>query len=50
MTRISKAIRSIAIALTLSGLALGSLAVTGAMRSNVLIADGSSQRGDWDPG
>lgn len=50
MNRIAKTIRSIAIALTLSGLALGSLAVTGAMQSNVLIADGSGQRGDWDPG
>lgn len=50
MTRISKAIRSLAIALTLSGLTLGSLAVTGAFQNNVLIADGSGQRGDWDPG
>jgi len=50
MIRISKSIRSIAIALTISGLALGSLAVSGAFHSNVLIADGSSQRGDWDPG
>lgn len=50
MNRITKTIRSIAIALTLSGLALGSLAVTGALTNNVLIADGSGQRGDWDPG
>jgi hypothetical protein len=50
MTRISKTIRSIAIALTLSGVALGSLAVSGALQNTVFIADGSGQRGDWDPG
>lgn len=50
MTRISKAVRTIALALTLSGLALGSLAAMGVTPTNTLIADGSSQRGDWDPG
>ena len=50
MTRISKVIRTALFALTLSGLALGSLAATGFMHDNVLIADGSGQRGDWDPG
>lgn len=50
MNRLRTLVRTIAIALTLSGLALGSLAASGVMHSNVLIADGSSQRGDWDPG
>lgn len=50
MSRIAKTIRTIAAALTITGLALGSLAATGALHNNVLIADGSGQRGDWDPG
>lgn len=50
MTRISKVVRTTLLALTLTGIALGSLAATGVMHDTVLIADGSGQRGDWDPG
>ena len=50
MTLAKKLARSIAITLTVAGLALGSLSLSSNLQSSVLIADVSGQPGEWDPG
>ncbi len=46
----SKVARAFAIALTVFGLAFGSVQVSNAFTANATVADSYGQRGDWDPG
>lgn len=50
MFNVKKIVRSLAVALTVAGLAFGSFSVSGAFQDNTLIADIGGQKGDWDPG
>lgn len=46
----NKVARAVAVALTVLGLAFGSVQVTNAFTANATIADSYGQKGDWDPG
>lgn len=45
-----KLVRAFAIALTVFGLAFGSVQVSNTFTADATIADSYGQRGDWDPG
>ena len=45
-----KVARAFTIALTVFGLAFGSVQVTNAFTAEATVADSHGQRGDWDPG
>lgn len=46
----NKVARAVAVALTVFGLAFGSVQVSNAFTANATIADSYGQKGDWDPG